>query len=95
MVVFDDFNSVSTLQHCADSSASADMSDGDGTAVKLTTATAETKEGATKGSGVMGKILDFKQRRQQKTPIGRICFGITFTLLPCSMFGHHCTPAAP
>ena len=65
------------LQQCADSSASADMSDGDGSAVKL----AEAKEGTAKGSGVMGKLLDFKQRRHQKTSVGRFGFDILATFL--------------
>ena len=63
---------MSLLQQCADSSASADMSDGDSTVGKAEKNPTDAKEGTGKGSGVMGKIFDFKQRRQQRAAVGKM-----------------------
>lgn len=75
-------------EQCADSSASADMSDGDNAVARA--ARTEVKEGTAKGSGVMGKILDFKQRRQQRAAVGS-CIGCTVNFSTILKRRHKCS----
>ena len=58
-----------------------DLSDSDITVV--TGARPEGKEGTARGAGVMGKILDFKQRRQQRAAVGGCLTCVTCKVAVC------------